>query len=90
MLKLTPIASKPTNVPPAGSKNRGPSRSAIGPKKGESTPPEIAPIVTAAAVSARLQPRSSLMGFKTTAIVMLLTPAEKKPASIEIATIIQP
>jgi hypothetical protein len=29
-------------------------------------------------------------GFKTTAIVMLLTPAEKKPASIEIATMIQP
>jgi hypothetical protein len=30
------------------------------------------------------------MGFKTTAIVTLLTPAEKNPAIIEIATIIQP
>jgi hypothetical protein len=90
VLKLTPIASKPTNVPPAGSNNRGPSRSAIGPKNGERTPPKIAPAVTAAAVSARLQPNSSLMGFKTTAMVMLLTPAEKNPASIEIATMIQP
>ena len=77
-------------MPPAGSKNRGPSRSARGPKNGESTPPEIAPTVTAAAVSERLQPRSSLRGFKTTAIVILLTPAEKKPASIEMATMIQP
>ena len=33
---------------------------------------------------------TSLMGFKTTDIVMLLTPAEKKPAIIEIATMIQP
>jgi hypothetical protein len=30
------------------------------------------------------------MGFNTTAMVMLLTPAEKNPASIEIATMIQP
>jgi hypothetical protein len=90
VLTLTPMAREPTNAPPAGKSNRGPSRSATGPKNGESTPPEIAPIVTAAAVSARLQPRSSLMGFNTTAIVMLLTPAEKKPAIIEIATTIQP
>jgi hypothetical protein len=84
------MASSPTNVPPAGSNNRGPSRSAIGPKNGARPPPEIAPAVTAAAVSARLQPSSSLIGFKTTAMVMLLTPAEKNPATIEIATMIHP
>jgi hypothetical protein len=30
------------------------------------------------------------MGFKTTAMVILPTPDEKKPATIEIATMIQP
>jgi hypothetical protein len=90
VLKLTPKANKPTNVPPAGSSNRGPNRSAMGPKNGARPPPAIAPADTAAAVSARLQPSSSLIGFKTTAMVMLLTPAEKNPASIEIATMIQP
>ena len=38
----------------------------------------------------RLQPRSSLIGFNTRAIAILLTPAEKNPATIEIATMIQP
>src|SRR5215475_4880292 len=45
----------------AGRNDRGPSRSAIGPKNGARPPPEIAPAVTAAAVSARLQPSSSLI-----------------------------
>jgi hypothetical protein len=52
--------------------------------------PSSAPIMIAAAVSNRLQPRSSLIGLSTTAIVILLTPAAKMPATIVIATMIQP
>jgi hypothetical protein len=47
------------------------------------------PMVTATAVSARLQPSSSLIGFNTTDMVMLFTLAEKKPAIIEIPTMTQ-
>jgi hypothetical protein len=46
--------------------------------------------MTAAAVNDRLQPNSSLIGLSTTAIVILLTPAANKPATIVIATMIQP
>jgi hypothetical protein len=38
----------------------------------------------------RFRKSTPRFSHKTTAIVMLLTPAEKKPASIEIATMIQP
>ena len=53
-------------------------------------PPPKDPNVIAAAVTLRLQPRSSLIGFNTTAIVTLLTPDDMNPATIAMATMIQP
>ena len=75
---------------PAGKRRRGPKRSAIGPNNGDNKPPRQAPTVIAAAINARLQPKSSLIGLSTTAMVILLTPAAKKPATIVIATISHP
>jgi hypothetical protein len=47
-------------------------------------------MVIAEEVSVRLQPRSSVIGFRATAIVTLLTPDPRKPASMAIPTMIQP
>ena len=65
-------------------------RRAKGPKIGDNSPPPKEPSVIARAVTVRLQPRSSLIGLSTTAMVTLLTPEEKKPAIIAMATMIQP
>jgi hypothetical protein len=62
----------------------------MGPNNGESSPPLNEPNVIAAAITVRLQPRSSLIGFNTTAMVTLLTPEEMNPAIIAMATMIQP
>jgi hypothetical protein len=47
-------------------------------------------MVIAEDVSVRLQPRSSVMGLRATAMVTLLTPDPKKPASMAMPTMIQP
>ena len=77
-------------MPPNGNNTRGPYRSATGPNMGDNKPPPNDPKVIAAAVTLRLQPRSSLIGFNTTAIVTLLTPDDMNPATMAIATMIQP
>jgi hypothetical protein len=53
-------------------------------------PPPKDPKVIAAAVILLLHPRSSLIGFNTTAMVTLLTPEEINPATIAMITMIQP
>ncbi len=82
--------SRPTRIPPSGNNTRGPYRSATGPNKGDNMPPPKDPKVIAAAVTLRLQPRSSLIGFNTTAIVTLLTPDAINPATMAMTTMIQP